>query len=374
MKSTKVLYVNPVERISHQGRHKQVYTIRTGTSIIPTVSMKKVKEDNTPAVYQFPHNPHTNKLQTGLNVMVGNPFYGLDAQTIKSEHSLSHKWDTILDRLVQQDNIKKQTLFEIRHGVEPDFYTDEVGYTMLNMPTNMDEWGKKTFLQALTLTLYPRPNRFDNSTPRQELLMEMIGVLSAIADSKNEANPAYHDWYVSEEHEEEQEKAKKQEFIEQAVYNLYKLKMEYGQFETYKFAIILRDADSRPLIKGKVSPDTVNNTLSKFISDKSKHQFRNIDEFMKLVKYLETREGMERLNVMYLVQQALNTNVLAYRDQQYIWHSKAGTPDVYTLGSSYDGLINFFLKEYSTFNEDSSITNWYHDLFEEVKTKGINFE
>lgn len=374
MKSTKCIWINPVERISHQGRHKQVYTIKTGNSLIPTVSMKKVKEDNTPSVYQFPHNPNKNRLETGLNRLVLNPFYNLDPGTIQLEYGLSTKWVPFLDNIARQENIKEQTLFEIKHGVDPDFYTDEVKYTMLNMPHDLSEWGRKTFLQDLKLTLYPRPNKLEDTTPRQELLMKMAYVVPAIAKTKNEANPAYHDWFISEEHEAEQEKAKKKEIYEEAVYNLYKLKMEYGAFRTYQIGIVLRDNSSKNIMKGKVSSSSVNNILSDFISKNDQHQLRNINEFMKLVKLLETREGIQKLDIMYLVQQAINTNVLAFRDQQYIWHSKAGTPDVYNLGTSYDALINFFYKEYATYNSDSNITNWYHDLFNEVKQKGIQFE
>lgn len=375
MKSNiKKIWVNPVDRISFQGRHKQVYTINTGSSIIPTVSMNKTREDNTSCQYNFPFNSNTGKLETGLNKLIQNPLHGFEPDDIFNTYKLPVSWRDLIPSLVSKETIKKQTLFEIKHGVEPDFYTDEIKYSMVNMPSNMDDWGKKTFLQSLNLILYPRPNPFDNTTPRQELLMEMVYVLPTIANTKTEVNSAYHDWYISEEHEEEMEKAKKQEIIEKAMYHLYKLKNEYSRFKSYQVVIVLRDVESRPILKGKVSADGVNNKLSEFVSAKSQHQMENIDSFMKVINLMETREGMERLDIMYLVQQALNTNVIAHRDNEYIWHSKAGTPDVYKLGSSYDGLINFFFKEYKTFNPDSDVTNWYRDLLDEVKSKGIEFE
>lgn len=368
----KKIFVNPVERISYQGRHKQVYTINTGQGVVPTVSMKKSKEDNTTSQYQFPINPHTNKLETGLNKLVQNPFEGLSPEDLLTTYRLPKQevWLPILKSIVTKPEIKKQTLFEIRHGVEPDYYTDEIGYSMTSMPSNMDEWGKKTFLQGLTLTLYPRPNPLDNSTPRQELLMEMVYVLPHIANNKAESNSAYHDWYISEEHEAEIEKAKKQEIIEEAMYYLHKLKKEYGQFRTYQTAIVLRDQNSRPLVKGKVSHEAVGNALSFFLND-NKHQMDNINSFMKLIKLFETREGLERLDIQYLIQQAINTHVFGRRDGQYLWHSKAGTPDVYKLGSSFNEVVNFFLKEYKEFNPKSDVTNWYKDLIQEVEAKGI---
>lgn len=375
MKSNvKRIWVNPVERLSFQGRHKQVYTINTGTSIIPTVSMNKTREDNTSCQYNFPPNPNTGKLETGLNKLVENPFLGFDPDDILVTYKLSSIWKDIIPSLVTKDSIKKQTLFEIKHGVEPDLYTDEIRYSMVNMPSNMDEWGKKTFLQSLNLILYPRPNLLENTTPRQELLMEMVHVLPTIANNKMQVNSAYHDWYISEEHEEEMEKAKKQEIVEKAMYHLYKLKNEYGRFRAYQVAIVLLDSESRPILKGKVNADAVNNTLSDFISNRNQNQMSNINAFMKAINLTETREGIERLDINYLVQQAINTNVIAHRDNEYVWHSKAGTPDVYKLGSSYDGLINFFFKEYKQYNPEGDITNWYKDLLDEVKSKGIEFE
>lgn len=374
MKSSyKKIYVNPVDRLSYQGRHKQVYTINTGQGLIPTVSMRKTREDNTGATYNFLPNPNTGKLETGLNKLVTNPFKDLDIEDILVNYKLPSSWKDILPALIKKDKIKKQTLFEIRHGVEPELYTDEIRYSMVNMPSNMDEWGKKTFLQSLTLTLYPRPNPLENTTPRQELLMEMVYHLPQIAQTKAESNPAYHDWFISEEHEEEAEKARKQEIIEEAMYNLHKLKREYGHYRSYQVAVVLRDKDSRTIIRGKVSPDAVNNALSYFVTDKQ-NQMRNINAFMDIIGLLDSREGIERLDVWYLIQQALNTNVLARRDNEYIWHSKAGTPDVYKLGSSFDGMLNFFLKEFREHNPDSDITNWYADLLDEVKSKGIQFE
>lgn len=371
--SQRKIFVNPIDRISYQGRHKQVYTINTGQGVIPTVSMRKTKEDNTTAQYQFPINPNTNKLETGLNKLVQNPFESLSVADIVNTYKLpkQDQWIKILETIVKEPTIKKQTLYEIRHGVDPNFYTDEINYTMTNMPANMDEWGKKTYLQGLNLTLYPRPNPLSNDTPRQELLMEMVYILPHISNSKAEANSAYHDWYISEEHEAEVEKAKKQEVIEEAMYYLHKLKKEYGTFRTYQTAIVLRDNYSKPIIKGKVSHEAVANALSHYLSPNQKKQMENIDRFMKIINLFQTREGLERLDIHYLIQQALNTNIFSKRDGVYIWHSKAGTPDVYELGTSFDQLINFFMKEYKEYNSDSDLSNWYKDLVDEVEAKGI---
>lgn len=372
--SIKTLWINPVERISLQGRHKQVYTINTGSGIMPTVSMHKSKELNTTAEYAFPVNYQTNKLQTGLNVMIDNPLYGMSPEEVFDQYEIGPKWQNLIPDIVKTSNIKKQTWLEIKHSVDPDYYTDRIGYTMSNMPSDMKEWGKdKTYLQSLKLILYPRPNSFSSETPRQELLMHMIEVLPYIAKTKNEANSAFHDWYISEENEAEIEKAKKADIIEKATYNLYRLKHEAGPYRTYQVAILLRDANAREIVKGELKTENINNILNSFILTSGVHQMDNINKFMKLVEMQDSIDSVEKFEIMYLFQQALNVNIIGERDNVFVWHNKAGHPNVYELGSNFDKIVNFFLKEYREFNPDSELTNWYNELKKDVVARGVWF-
>lgn len=370
---TKKIIVEPAERTSVQGRHKQVYTIRQDNGqLIPTTTMGKTKELGTTAEYHFPIDPNKNKLITGLAEMKKNPFKGSTVEEIMSTYALPQSWQSILPKVIEQDRIKKQTIYEIEDGVEPDFYTDEIGHTMFKLPSDINQYGKnRTYLQDLTLILYPRPNPFDDSSPRQRLLMEMIKVLPQIANSKAVVNSAFHDWYISKENEAEEEKARKQEVIEKATFNLYKLKHEHGRYRSYQVAIMLTDEAGRPILKGEATSEKVNNILSDYILDSGRYQMDNIEKFMDIIELFGSVDGMERLEVWYIVQQALNTNIITHRDNEYVWHSKAGTPDVYKLGSSFEKLVNFFFKEYKTYAPDADVTNWYGDLMKEVKARGI---
>jgi hypothetical protein len=156
---------------------------------------------------------------------------------------------------------------------------------------------------------------------------------------------------------------------------LVKLRREAGPYKTYQTGIILRDFQSKPILKGKVNQEGVENVLSNYINSNNPHQMMYIDNFNKVVAMTKSSEGMVRFNIQYLVQQALNTHVIAKRDNKYLWHSKAGTPNVYDLGSNFDKMVSFFIKEYNMYNEDDTeTTNWYRDLIEEVKNKQIWFE
>jgi len=374
--TTKQIWVNPVERISFQGRHKQVYEVLGANGLVPTVSKRKAKESGTTSEYPFPYNSQTGKLYTTLDNMITNPFKGLEPSDIKTKYPIPESWNESLDKITKQDQIKKQTFLEIKHGVEPDYYTSDVKYTMTSLPTNIDLYNTKSFLSSLKLILYPRPNEFNDSTPRQELLLCMVEALAdtnIIAKNSESANSALHDWYVAKENEMEDKIAKNKDIIEDAVYKLVKLKREYGDYRTYQMAIMLTDNVGNVILKGKPMKSAIDNTLSDYVNSETSYQMKNISKFNTMMNKLLNNEH-EYYDIQYLVQQAINNKVIGHRDNQYLWHSKAGNQDVYNLGNNFDKLVNFYYNEYQTYNQDSEITNWYKDLLEELQTKNIWIE
>jgi hypothetical protein len=372
MKSHKVLFINPVERISPQGRHTHTY--RIGGAGPATVIKKQSQDDNVTSVFKFNVDNRKNKLITGLDEMMMNPYKGMTDEELSSKYNLSSAWQTMLPKIVNQVKISRQMDLEIRHGVEPDYYTSHIRYTMASLPPGMAT-PEPTFLQSLKLILYPRPNRLTDETPRGELLIQMVKNLKEIAQTKNEANSALHSWFISEENEAEIEKSKRRDIVEAATYKLFKLKHEYGSYRSYQMSIMLRDANNVPLLKGEVTKETVFNRLSSFVSDSSNKQLKNIQAFEEKYELLNNAKTIERFEIEYLVQQALNVNVLNISNGEYIWHSKAGTPNLYKIGTDHDKIVNMFLRDYETYNsEDTEVNNLYKDLFTEVSNKGIKFE
>lgn len=375
-KGYKIVYVNPLARISHQGRHKQVYTIRTESGeLIPTKGMNKSMESGVSKQYAFPYDHRTNSLKTGLDVMIDNTnlFYEREANDVIGQYGLTNEWYEIVERIVKQPKIKKQTYFEIISGVSPDFYTSKIACgTIFQGVSHFDAKCKPNFLERFKLVLYPKPNRFTTETPRGRLSIELIKILkSSIANDKVSANSALHEWYISEENEAEKDRVQKQEVINDAVYNLVKLQKEFSEYRNYQTAILLKRFDGNPLLKGEVSLRTVKDLMNKYINDNDTYQMDNIEKFNTLMDLVNKPDGIARFDTMYLIQQASNCNVITVRDGFYIWHSKAGTPNVYKF-TDHNKLVDFMLKEYEIFDpEQAEITNWYGELAEEVKTKGI---
>ena len=239
MKSHEI-WVNPVKRTSPQGRHKQVYSfIDSNNNLVATRSMDKIKEDNVTETFYFPRHPDTNRLVTGLNKMIDNPFYGGTPDETKVSQNLGDEWEKILPVIVNNPKIKKQTYYEILDGVAPNYYTDETTYTITE-PLSYQKGQKRTYLEEFKVILYPRPNIFKSDSSRGRLAIELFHVLNKVAKSHDQINPALHDWYISEENESMQENKKKRDIYQKAMALMYDLRNTATEFEMYKIASILK--------------------------------------------------------------------------------------------------------------------------------------
>jgi hypothetical protein len=369
MKSNKhsIIFVNPVERVSVQGRHLQMFMIEgKDGSVIPTARMNKVREEDVAHQFKFPvdlNNP-TGSIYTGFDRVIENPFKGMAAEEVMSEYGLNDKWADFVTKLVNQDKISKQVYYEIKHGKNPGFYTNIKSQDPKN----------PNYIETVKLILYPRPNRFTTETPDSEIKIELIRLHKKIADSKDKIIPGIHDWYVSQENEAEQEHAKKQEVIKKAIANLYLLQTSNTRYKNYQMASLMKDKRGDVLIKGEVSDMKVDRVLDTFIQNDTKDQMDNISQFLTRVDQLTSREGSIKFNLEYLIQQAINCNVMTSRDGYITWNSKAGTPNV-SKWSNFDKMLAFFTKEYLAYSpKEKDATNWYLDLFTEVKSKGAWLE
>lgn len=372
----KTVYVSPVPRIGTQGRDKQSFSFIDPKTkeLITTKHMNKTRELGATVELSFPINYQKNRLETGLDVMIPNPFFKLTPQDVMEANNLSHHWREHLEKIVESPEIKKQTYYEILDDVQPDFYTSEIaGETIFSGTRNFKDLKEPTFLQKFKIILYDGPNRFTDDTPRGRLAIECIKINGKIANSKKEINSAFHLFYISEENEAEMEKARKQDIIIDASWELAELRNKSTEFKNYQVAILLTNYQGRPILKGTSSSDKTKRTLSEYISESSS-QMDNINKFMKIVDLLKTKEGRKRFEIMYLIQQAVNTDVITIRDGYYVWNSKSGTPNMYKH-PNYDKFVSLLQAEMDNYNpEDRSIANWYGDLYDEVKSRGIRFE
>lgn len=372
--NTTTIYVNPINRISAQGRHKQVFTIINSTGeAIPSTTMHKNKEFDVASEYAFRMNFNTRKLITGLDKLIENPFKGLEPSVIAEQYQLSQEWLKHLEQIVKQDQIKLQTKFEILDNVGYNFYTDEVTSTMFSPNWKADLEKPRNFLESFKIILYDRPNPFSDDTPRGRLAIQLIKNHPKFAKNKQEANTAVHDYYISEENEAIMEKAKKREIIEDAITDWGNLKRNSTPYIVYQLGSLLKNNDGNPIVKGKMNDISVKNNISDFLNESTTYQFDNIEKFNRLYNMLSTKDGKERFNAMYLVQQAVNTGVIGIRDGFYIWYSKSSQDNIYKH-NNYDALVSTIQRELHTYDPKAGVSNWYKDLLDEVSNKGAWIE
>jgi len=380
-KNTRKVWVNPVERLSPQGRDRQYYQIYDkNNNITATMNMKKTREPDTGVVYTFPFNKKNGKLYTGLSELVINPYHNMPVLDLTQMFEVHTDYIPKLELFLSKERVTRQELLEIKHGVAPDDYNNSTGFTMFNPPVDMKDFDRnKGIIASTRLVLYPRPNSFSDDTIGSELKMVMIDALvkaGKIAASKDLANPSEHEFYVSEDNEEETHNAKKRDIIEAAVYKLFKLKNESPYFKCYQFATVLRTKQNQTLVIGESTPERVKGVLSEYVSDTNPHQMEHVSRFSKLWDLSITPQGADKVMVYYTLQQAINVGVVRYRNNEYVWPSKSGTPDMYELGNSFETIANFFLKEMNTPAPKGNKvhTNYYKELVDEVKNKNIQFE
>ena len=369
--SKTTIFVNPIPRISAQGRHKQMFVVQQTTGeFMPTAGMGKNKEFDVPSEYSFRLNTSTNKLITGLDKMIENPFKGLDPSNILEDYSLSQDWLSQLQQIVKQDQIKLQTKYEIIDNVGYNFYTSDVAYNMFssNWKANIDK--PKNFLETFKIILYDRPNMFTDETPRGRLSLALIKNHPKIAKTKIEGNTAVHDWYISEENEAQMEKAKKRFIIQDAIKTWGNLSDSTTPYIIYQLASLLKTHDGSSIVRGKMNDATVREKVSDYIFESSSSQLENIEKFTKVASMLSNKEDKQRFQAMYLIQQAINTDVVGVRNGFFIWHSKSALDNIYKH-TSYDAFVSTIQREYGNYNpKDKDVANWYKDLFDEVTNKG----
>ena len=376
MKNHTVLFVSPVQRVASQGRDKQTFTIidpKTGQTTV-TKAMNKTREVGTEVQLKFLMNTYTNKYETGLDELIPNPIYQMEVAQVFSTYHLSPQWQEPIAKIVTQPSISRQTYFEILDNVDPDYYTSAIkGGTMFNFqPHHLKEKKEPTFIESFSITLFDRPNRFVDDTPRQRMAIQLVKNHNRIATDKLSANPVEHLFYVSEENEAEMEKMRKDDIIDAAVSAKYVLQTSSSEFLNYKVGSLLTTHQERPIVKGVTPRDSVKQAINNYLKDRS-HQMENINKFNKVMDLLKSPEGKQRFEIMYLVQQGFNTNVLATSDGYIIWKSRSASKNIYKW-ADYEKLISFLVSDMVTFdpeNEDNTVTNWYNELYQEVKAKNV---
>lgn len=357
------VFITPVERKSVQGRSDYSYLDSTG-NLIP---MKRSFSKGAGKKYNFPAHIDGRSIKSDLSRSVINKWYQQDPHNLDLHLKVGPQWENRMETVVSKERISKQMELEIRFDLAPGTLTNE---RKLHYNLKLRKAGDiPNMLESFNITLYDDSNRFTDETLRGALAIELARVSGKIASTKGDVNPSRHDFFISQENEAAIEAVAKQEIINNAITDLTLMRRKQTPFFRYSIATILK------LVKGTVSDVIVKQQFDKFITDKSKGQLDNIEKFNKIVALIdEGEQGLNRLHIMYLIQQAVNTHLMSVKSGNYIWHSKKGIDNLYNLGSKYSAVVQLFQTEFDKYDPEEEGENWYASLIEELQTKSVKIE
>lgn len=367
MKKYANIFITPVQNKSVQGRSEYVVVKPDGTTLPAERSFSK----GVGKRYMFPRRGEGKNVVCELSRLVDNPWYNKTSENVNeglpNHYKMGGNWINKLKDISELKKISKQQELEIRFDLEDNNLTSSCNLDYRF--TMRKEGDRPNELESYTIILYDNPNRFDNTTLRGSLAMELTRVNGKIAKNKKNVNPSRHHFYISSENEEVMERNAKQNVINNAITDLTLLSRNQSLFMRYQIGILTS------VIKGKVSESTLTEALNNLIVVKSNRQMNNIEKFNEFIDIVNTgAEGVEKLYLMYLIKQATDTNIIGTSGGSFTWYSKKGQDHVYDLGTSYSKLLKFFVDEELKYNRESPEGNWYHELIQELKTKGVQID
>lgn len=351
-----IIFISPVERVSALGRDRQVYTyIDEQTKELKTGQpMRKTKAQDAGVTLTFIPDYENLRYITGLWEEIENPYY--EDPNVPESISKSKK-------------ITKQNLLEIKHNVLLNTYTSQMTGGGIFKASRSKEKVETTFIEKFAVVLYDRPNRFTDETPRGELAITMLKNHPRVAPSKDEVNPSLHWFYISQENEEISEQMKRQDLIDSCTFEKITLFRQSSEMTTYKVGSLCLYSDGIPAVKGNMSFDAVKQQINTYLSA-GKSQSHNCNKFLTIMELL--KENKDLFEIKYLVQQALNTDVIKIRDGYVFWTSQKDKPNLYKW-SSLEKLEGYLTQEMlSQTTED--VQNGYSDLVKELIKKGVRIE
>ncbi len=389
--ATKRIYVNHIDRNSSndpQGRSRQTMTYVDGNGSQRTRGVGKKRDigigEFTP--FKFPLDINKSMWVTGLDKHVENPWYAGNDVKIGLENILTvigdkSNWSREdLEKIVRYPTITRQTLLEIKYDLVKNHLTpNQKGILIFQVPgkTLRELEGQvPTFIETFQLNLYPnKTNVFTDDSLRGELAILLCENHPAIAATSRDISPNSI-YYISVTNEAEVEKERMEDRENNAIAKLVALQ-DLPEMTMYKIATLCTDNKNRSIVRGDMNRAAVKNALSDYIKHTGKYQGEAIARFMKYNELLGTQEGMRKLHTQYVIQQAININVIGLRDGYYYWWNmapnKKDQPSVYKLSNSFEALVSFFLHEYVTHDPNDDHLNWYGELEQELKNRNVKF-
>lgn len=311
---SKTVFINAVPRTSVQKRHE--YTHWNGRKM----NVNKAKGAGT--TFSISVSAAKKELNTGFDKMVDNQWYFEKEKEVE----LPSAWTG--SQIWKKKRITLQNFLELKHNKPKGFYTS------IAPPAFPPVKYEYTYLQLFKYFLKDGMTILHLDDPKDELMYYCALASNKIANSKKEIG-MMSEFYISHINESEEEKASRNRKIRKANAKLTEILDEKSPEVGRKVATILK------LIRGTVSPETVENKLYEYINSKDE-QISNINNFNNVVELLSTKIGLERFEMTYLLQELVNYRIMTNVREKYVW-VQAPSEALQVIGKSTESTINWLL-------------------------------
>lgn len=387
MKS-QTMFVSPVPRLSAQGRHLQTYAYTDKKGILKnTKQMGKNKELGCTETLMFVCDNINNKLKTGLDVRIDNPYY-VDTDkpevikdkrdVLRSSLTLDESWtDAILDGVIRSEKIALQTLYELRDGTTYNFYTSSVkhrkmsGNSIFTMPKKDSE---HTFLEQFKVILYDSTNRFSSDSARGRLSMQLLRNHPLVARSKEEINTTQHHYYISSEEEDAEEQVKREKLENKAIAKLSDI-LDRKLRDKYIVASLLQKENGIFAVTGDVTEIAVDRALNDYIK-KAKDKEYAISQFMDIASLaLGHEEEQRKLFVKYIMRKAIDNHLILVKNMKYKFtlceRDEEDKMSNFTESGMFSTLYTWFIENDN--KTDGLEDTYYKRLIEALERRNIKY-
>jgi hypothetical protein len=387
MNTTRKMIVAPVPSPSVQGRdtHRFTYRDKDGKTIKGPIMNKRkaIGASGHSATDTLRFSISGGRVKAGMSEKMPNPWYvgeytsktkEVDTRRkvteIMSAYGLSgEEWDKELSLIIYQEEITTQRYLEILGGFAKDYYTE------LCPPKKGYFWSEEdlTPLMQFSYVFYDRENVIEDDTPKQRLAQQLVRMKTdKIAPNKNMINTATHMYYIAEENEQAKESKRKNDYENQAIVALVTLKNNYpldaniAEWPLYQVSTMLTH-NNKPLVKGAMPPVTVEQKLNSYIKDKQFGGINACKDFLAKVQLFE--KNKERFYIEYLVQQAVNTNVIGMNNGFVFWFDQKSKKEEWYKFNSLEDFATFLQTEYDKHDPDQNLGTAYEEFLEQLKER-----
>lgn len=363
------LYVVPLYGTSVLRRNEAMYTMPNGT----VIRKESNKAGGVKIPVQFAKDTNTNKVLTGLNEMVDNPWH----ETMKPDYNqLGNNWKHKESWLKSQEKISKQVEIEIYYDLTEGTLNDSSGVKTMGQlhtaPKRELENQKPTMLDNFYF-----PFEYDHittleSTKSLEHALAIQAVKNnpkLVALSKDVANYTIHKFYIARENDDLDTIKSERRKVQKAISKLDNLLTNHTEYTQFQMAINLE------LTKDKLVPSQVEHLLEDFLWIQKKTNQGTVSErtrkFNEMYSLLE--RSAEAFEIEYMVRQALNKGIfkIAKGDSEIYWPNKKGLDNFYNLGRNFNVIKKRLMQDRGNYDESIDTDNMYGMLYADLEAHNV---